>query len=97
MWPSMKIYFQLFLFLFEKSKIYSYWQEEGGILRVWLEKSSTRFKFAKENALSLSSSKSFVNANLKTNLVILEKVTNIEYGNVDFENDIIEFLTSTPI
>jgi len=26
-----------------------------------------------------------------------EKVTNIEYGNVDFENDIIEFLTSTPI
>jgi len=29
--------------------------------------------------------------------IILEKVTNIEYGNVDFENDIIEFLTSTPI
>jgi len=26
-----------------------------------------------------------------------EKVTNIEYRNVDFENDIIEFLTSTPI
>jgi len=26
-----------------------------------------------------------------------EKVTNIEYGDVDFENDIIEFLTSTQI
>jgi hypothetical protein len=28
---------------------------------------------------------------------IMEKVTNIEYMNVDFENDIIKFLTSTPI
>jgi len=29
--------------------------------------------------------------------VRMGKVTNTEYENVDFENDIIEFLTSTPI
>jgi len=34
---------------------------------------------------------------LRKEHILMEKVTNIEYGNVDFKNDIIEFLTSTPI